>query len=210
MLRDAAFLREALRADEDNLGANPRGGPMLVVLSGLPGTGKSHFARELTKLVSFLVLESDRVRKLLVARPKYTRGEHSRVFRACHLLIEDYLARGCRVLFDATNLTESFRQPLYFVCERLSVPLTLLRFTAPRAVVRRRLEERALGLHPEDNSDAHWLVYCRLARGEEQIQRRHLTVDSSADISHVVRHVARLAAPGPADRVPETGLPGSG
>ena len=180
---------------------------MLVALSGLPGTGKSHFARELTKLVSFLVLESDRVRKLLVPQPKYTRGEHSRVFRVCHLLIEDYLARGRRVLFDATNLTEGFREPLYLICERLSVPLTMLRFTAPRAVVRRRLEERALGLNPQDNSDAHWLVYCRLAPGEEPVRRRHLTVDSSTDISQVVRHVARLATQGPADGVPENGLP---
>jgi len=193
VLSDAAFLRNALEPNQGEDGASAQGPPILVVLSGLPGTGKSYFGRELVKLAPFFVLESDRVRKLLVANPKYTPGEHSRVFNVCHLLIEDYLARGRRVLFDATNLTESFRRPLYQICDRLSVPLTLLRFTAPLDTVRRRLADRAGGLHPEDNSDADWLIHCRLSPNEEPIQRQHLGVDSSADISQTLKDVANLA-----------------
>tara|TARA_B100000315_G_scaffold255968_1_gene300716 strand:- start:498 stop:1055 length:558 start_codon:yes stop_codon:yes gene_type:complete len=163
------------------------------VLSGLPGTGKSYFAGELAQLVPFQVLGSDQIRKLLVPRPRYTRGEHARVFGACHLLIETYLAQGCRVLYDATNLTESSRRPLYLICERLAVPLVLVRFTAPVETVRRRLAERAMKPHPSDHSDADWLVYSRLSSHEEPIRRRHFTVDTSGGRSPVLAEIARLA-----------------
>ena len=193
LLRDAGVLRRALEQDAKKDQAKASGQPILVALCGLPGTGKSHFASELTKLAHFMVLESDRVRKLLAPKPKYTPQEHARVFNACHLLIEDYLSQGCRVLFDATNLTESFRRPLYEISDRLSVPLALLKFIAPMETIRRRLHDRAAGLHAGNNSDADWLVYCRLSPHEEAITRPHFSVDSSTDISRTVIHIARLA-----------------
>ena len=165
-----------------------------MALCGLPGTGKSYFASKVTELVSLVVLESDRLRKLLVPKPKYTPSEHSRIFNACHMLIEDFLCQGRRVLFDATNLTETFRQPLYRICDRLSVPLILVQFTAPRDVVRRRLEDRGQGLEATNYSDADWLIYCRLSPYEEPVRRPHFTVDSSSGFSAVLEDVARLVA----------------
>ncbi len=175
------------------------GPPILVALSGLPGTGKSYFARELNQKVPFVLFESDRVRKTLVAKPKYSRGEHARVFQVCHLLIEEYLAKGCRVLFDATNLTEAFRRPLYEICERLGLPLVLVKFSAPRPVVRERLERRSQGLDPTTYSDANWLIYCRMAPYDEPLsdqstRGRHIRVDTSQDILPAVAKVAHLAA----------------
>jgi len=194
VLDDVAFLHDALGLDEAGARDGSTGRAALVALCGLPGTGKTHFAKELTKTVPMVVLESDRLRKLLVPQPKYSPAEHSRVFNACHHLIEDLLSRGCKVLFDATNLTENFRRPLYQICDRLSAPLVLVRFTAPRDAVRRRLEKRAAGLHPGNYSDADWSVYCRLATYEEPVQRQHFTVDSTSDISSVLEDVARLTA----------------
>ena len=193
-LKDAVFLREALGLDlkERRDEISPRGA--LVALSGLPGTGKSHFAKELTKRVPFMVLESDRIRKLLTSKPNYTGQEHSRVFAVCHLLIEDYLAQGRRVIFDATNLTEAFRRPLYRICRRLSAPLLLVWCTAPPDIVRARLTERAAGLYQGGFSDAGWPIYRRLAPYEECIEGPHFTVDSSGDIAAVLDEVARLAS----------------
>ena len=193
-LRDAAFLRDALGLNRESRWDDNSLRGTLVALSGLPGTGKSHFARELTKQLPFLVLGSDRIRKLLVSKPEYTPEEHSRVFAVCHLLIEDCLAQGRRVLFDATNLTEAFRRPLHLICRRLSVPLLLVWCTASQDIVRARLTERAAGLHEDDFSDAGWSIYCRLAPYEEPIEAPHFTVDSSGNIATVLDEVARLAS----------------
>lgn len=193
-LQDAAKLRRDLAADLDRFPVGSTERPYLVVLSGLPGTGKSHFANELVKRMPLVVVGSDRSRKALISKPKYTRGEHARVFAACHLLIEDLLSEGYGVIFDATNLTERFRQPLYEMAERTGAGLLIIWFTASREVVRRRLDDRAARRSEDSYSDADWLVYCRLRPGEEAITRPHLVVDSSDDIYPVLEEVVRLVA----------------
>ena len=139
-----------------------------------------------------LVLESDRLRKVLAPNPKYTRGESARLFAACYLLIEEYLLQGRLVMLDATNLTEGFRQPLYEIAGRVAIPVVVARLTADREIVRRRLSDRGAGMHPSDYSDAGWLIYSRMHPHEEAISRHHLNVDSSGDISQALEEVVRL------------------
>ncbi len=180
LAQDAALLRPVL---DQEVGGQKDLGPKLVALCGLPGTGKSHFARELVKRIPMLVLESDRLRKILVAKPKYTPGEHRRVFRVCYLLIDEYLEKGKKVLLDATNLTEDFRQPIYYIAEKREARLVLVGFTAPQTLVRERLADREMGRDPAGYSDATWRIHNRMRPFEEPIERDHLLVDSSKDIS---------------------------
>ena len=42
----------------------------LIVMSGLPGTGKSHLAQDISVKFGYLVIGSDTVRKTLVKEPK--------------------------------------------------------------------------------------------------------------------------------------------
>jgi predicted kinase len=193
---DLATLRQALAADLERIPASKPSQAFLVVLSGLPGTGKSHFARELVSRAPLVVLSSDRLRKALVGQPKYSAGESSRLFAACHRLIEEFLHEGRKVLFDATNLNEGFRQPLYDIAERLSVPLVLVHLTAPNGVVRQRLTGRSNGQLDSSYSDADWLIYCRLKPLEQPVARPHYRVDTSQDIIPVVEEIARRVRAG--------------
>ncbi|MCH7713393.1 MAG: ATP-binding protein, partial [Chloroflexi bacterium] len=196
LAEDAAALRSVLDPESWDQGGGQKGcGPVLVALCGLPGTGKSYFARELVKRTHMLVLESDRLRKILVAKPKYTPGEHRRVFRACYLLIDEYLGQGKRVLFDATNLTEDFRQPIYHIADKHEARLVMVGFTAPQSVVRERLADRVLGRDPIGYSDATWRIHSRMRPFEEPIRRAHLLVDSSKDITDSLdRVVAQITS----------------
>lgn len=190
--RDIAALRQALYSDLHQYPQKIAQERYLIILSGLPGTGKSHFANELSQRIPVLIVGSDRMRKALVAKPKYNPGEHTRVFSACHQLIEHLLQQGYRVVFDATNLTDGFRHTLYDIAENTGTPLSIIWFTAPIDVVRRRLDARSAGLTIDSHSDADWQIHCRLRPGEEPINRPHLIVDSSQDISPVVDKVLRL------------------
>lgn len=195
LAQDAASLRTVLDRESGDPGGSACG-PVLVALCGLPGTGKSHFARELVKRKHMLVLETDRLRKILVAKPKYTPGEHRRVFRVCYLLIDEYLGHGKKVLFDATNLTEDFRQPIYHIAEQRNARLVMVAFTSPVAVVRDRLAERSSGRDPAGYSDATWRIHSRMRPYEEPVQRDHLLVDSSKDITHALDQVAAQISTG--------------
>lgn len=193
LVQDAGTLRRVLSNDRglrDSPGeTGPVRRPVLVVLCGLPGTGKSYFATGLLKRIPLVVLETDRLRKALVPKPKYTRGEHARVFDVCHLLIEEYLTQARRVLFDATNLTENARKPLYQIAARLGCPLVLVGFTAPPDLVKQRLTRRVPGRDRDGFSDATWQIHCRMRPFEEPIQRPHIMVDTSQDISAALDQV---------------------
>jgi predicted kinase len=191
--KDVALLRQTL--DDDLSISQPRmpQQPLLVAMCGLPGTGKSYFAAKLTEQVPFLILETDRLRKVLVEHPRYSTQEHRRVFRSCYQLIQYYLINGYSVLFDATNLNEEFRTYLYDIAEATHAPLALVHATAPEKTVRRRLKQRKADRHANTYSDAGWLIYTRLAPVEEPVQRDHYALDTSKDISPVLDEVAAWA-----------------
>ena len=166
--------------------------PFLVVLSGLPGTGKSHFARRLARRLPMVVVGSDRARKALIRHPKYTKEEHLRVFSACHLWIEELLTQGWTVVFDATNLTEGFRQPLLDLARRRGAPTQIILFTAPLQVIRRRLQYRAAGIDTDGVSDADWSIFSRLRPGQEPLADAHWAVDSSKAIRSDLNRLVAL------------------
>lgn len=160
--------------------------PSLVMLCGLPGTGKSHFARELSARAPFVWLNSDRTRKLLVARPQYSRREHRRVFAAMHVLTRGYLRDGYSVVFDATNLNEGVRAPLYAVADDAGVDPLIIRFTAHPDLVRERMAERAAGISDAGQSDAGWEVYSRMAVAELPVPRPHILVRGPEDMEEAL------------------------
>ncbi|MEE8465304.1 MAG: ATP-binding protein [Dehalococcoidia bacterium] len=191
--KDVTLLRKAL--DQDLATTQPRmpEQPLLVAMCGLPGTGKSYFAAKLTEQVPFLILETDRLRKVLVEHPKYTTGEHRRVFSSCYQLIQYYLINGYSVLFDATNLNEEFRTYLYDIAEATAAPLALVHVTAPQDTVRRRLKQRKADRHANTYSDAGWLIYTRMIPVEEPVQRDHFALDTSKNITPVLDEVVEWA-----------------
>ena len=92
--------------------------PAFIVVSGLPGTGKSFFCGKLAEKSSFLIVESDAMRKVLCSAPIYSAEESARLFVALHSLIEELLQKGIPVIFDATNLVEQHREHLYHVGDK--------------------------------------------------------------------------------------------
>ena len=165
--------------------------PALIVVSGLPGSGKSHFCRKLAERLSLPILESDALRKVLFPSPDYGPGESNRLFQACHLLIEELLRRGISLIFDATNLVERHRERLYHITDQTGAKLIIVHAEAPAELVRQRLENRTIGADPLDRSEADWKIYQKMKRSEEKIRRNYFAVDTSRDIASVIDKVVR-------------------
>ncbi len=183
---------------ESSLGPLPprRAHPFLVLLSGLPGSGKSYFSQELAKRFPLAHLNSDALRRRLFARPTHSAAESARLFAAVHALIDRLLSRGVSVILDATSLKEAHRSPLYEIAEGTGAGLIIVQTEAPPAVARERLEKRARGSDHGDASEATVDVYDRMKREAEPIQRLHITVDTSRDIAPAIEEVVRTLSSG--------------
>jgi predicted kinase len=165
--------------------------PAFIVVSGLPGTGKSYFCRKLAERLPFLILESDVLRKTLFPTPTHSPPESTRLFQAIHHLIERLLKKGIPLILDATNLSERYRERLYNIADRLNARLIIVRVEAPSEIVRQRLKVRSESASPEEHSDADWLVFQRMQTSVQRISRNHFAVDTSRDIAPVLDKIVK-------------------
>jgi predicted kinase len=165
--------------------------PPFVVVSGLPGTGKSYFCARLAGRLPFVILESDALRKTLFSPPSYSPEESARLFKTLHRLIEKLLKKGIPLILDATNLSERDRERFYNIAEHGDARLILVRMEAPPELVYERLEGRRNSADSAGNSDADWEVYRKMKPRVEKISRKHYVADSSRDISPVLTKIIR-------------------
>ncbi len=149
--------------------APPTERPCLLLVGGLPGTGKSTLARQLAEEAHFTVIRSDVVRKQLLDQPEsvpaptYSPEWTERTYGECLRRAEDLLFQGGRVIVDATFREEFRRQTFFNAARSWGVPAAMLICTADADIVRQRLAHRK-----GDASDADWSVYEMLSQEWEQ------------------------------------------
>ncbi|MBB4917357.1 AAA family ATPase [Streptosporangium saharense] len=117
---------------------------MLIVMSGLPGVGKSSIAQELGRLLPAPVLSVDPV-EAAMWRAGIDRGQPTGL--AAYVVVEalasDTLALGQTVIVDAVNGAREAREQWRDLAHRRSVALRYIEvICSDRALHRRRLEGR--------------------------------------------------------------------
>ena len=170
--------------------------PVLIMLVGLPGSGKSYLARLLAEPLGAEPLQTDALRKAMFRRPRYTPREHAAVYGEAHRRIARQLRLGRTVIFDATNLEEKNRKTVYKIADEAGGALVIVRTYAPAETISQRLAGRLRGVDPLDRSDADWSVYRRLGRASP-ISRPHLVVNTTVPLRQAVRLItARVSGLG--------------
>ena len=167
--------------------------PVLIMISGLPGTGKSFLARKIAERLPVVIVETDRVRKILFPEPTYASAESAWVHRVAHAVTEKLLRSGRRVIHDATNLSEWHRELVYRVADRSGARLVIVQTVAPEPVIRERLDRRQQHRGKLTFSDADWPVYEMLKREVDPVRRTHLVIDTTRDMDHAVARILRAA-----------------
>jgi len=167
-----------------NLGDAP---PMLILLVGLPGTGKTTFARALAERVPLQHIESDQVRLTMTASPTYSPFENSAVFARVDAAARQALLDGCLALVDATNLTNRDRRRFFRLAAELQVRLIAVRLTAPADVIRKRLSGPREGF-----SQAGVHVFERMKTRPQPLAIPSVVVDSRYPLQPAIDLVLRL------------------
>ncbi len=92
--------------------------PILLVLYGFPGSGKSAFARQLCESVQAVHVQSDRIRDELFEKPKYDKAENQVVDHLVDYMMEEFLNAGVSVVYDANITRTSQRRRLREVARK--------------------------------------------------------------------------------------------
>ena len=151
---------------------DPNRRPCLVLVGGLPGTGKSTLARGLAERAGFCLIRSDVVRKELAGLGDVAPGQapapfgegiyssawNERTYTECLRRAEALLFEGKRVLVDAGFRDDKARQCFLQAATNWGVPVVLLVCQADQETVHARLQSRL-----NDVSDADWPIYQRIA-----------------------------------------------
>ena len=112
--------------------------PRIVVLVGLPGSGKSTYLER----IRATALSSDAVRALLADDPA-DQSIHARVFATLRYLLRHRLAIGRPVTYiDATNLTRRERRAYIRIADLYDCDIEALFFDVPVEVCQERNRRR--------------------------------------------------------------------
>lgn len=94
--------------------------PKLILLCGIPGAGKTHYAKNYITLQSNTVhLSSDAIRKELYGAENI-QGNTGEVFTLMQKRAVEALNNGNDVLYDATNITRKDRSGIIGICPKFA------------------------------------------------------------------------------------------
>ncbi len=159
----------------------------LILLSGLPGTGKTTFALALGKKLSFEHVESDAIRRELAPTPTYTSEESAAVFAQAERSARTALQSGRHALLDATNLSRRDRKRFLRLAKRLGANLVAVRLVAPEATVRQRLAVPRAGF-----SQANVAIYELMRTRGQAFAEPVVVVDTRFPLEPAIDLVLRL------------------
>jgi predicted kinase len=173
--------------------------PVLVILSGLPGTGKTHLARTICGRAPFTLVGSDPLRAILVDPPRYTPLENHAVYRLADALLRRLFAERRDVIYDAVNLSVYRRAALRRLAEDSGARAVTVLTSAPPHLVWLRLAHRSESQSLPGDSHADWEVYKKLASKMTPVRHPYLVVDTSRDedVDHAVDRILRLIRAAP-------------
>jgi predicted kinase len=92
--------------------------PLLILLYGFPGAGKTFFARQLCEELQAAHINGDRIRGELFEEPRYDREENQVVTQLMDYMTGEFLSAGLSVVYDVNAARLSQRRLLRDMARR--------------------------------------------------------------------------------------------
>lgn len=144
--------------------------PSLIMITGLPGTGKTTVATRLAQHLSAAHFNTDKIRIALSMQGQYSDAAKARVYDKLLSQSEEALSRGQTVIVDGTFYKQDLRQRFAAMAERLSIQLQWIELRAREAVIKERVNKK------RQYSEADFAVYEKIKALYEPLQEKHLTL----------------------------------
>ena len=177
--------------------------PMMVVVRGLSGSGKSTVASAISSRTGFALLSSDRIRKELAglsqqerAPAPFEQGIYSPSFTAktyAGMIKRGFslLASGRPVILDATFSKRSLIRRAQEAAAGAGALFRLVECACSEEVARDRIEKRSAGQAAPVVSDADWSVYLKQKQSFELWDGPAARLDTARPLAVIISGVAR-------------------
>ena len=146
---------------------------MLILIAGLPGSGKTSLAQAISQLLNAKHFHSDQVRRELGLWGHYQPADKAAVYNELLSRTRLALEAGETVVVDSTFYLASLRNPFDLVAKQLGVKAIWVLATAPNEILRQRVAM------PRADSEASLSVFEKIAAAFEPLEGPHLTIDTS-------------------------------
>ena len=149
---------------------------MIIIICGLPGTGKTTLAKCLAPLIHATILSTDKIRKELFSQPTYSREERELIYNIM-LLVAKYLHKaGKSCILDATFNLEKSRIEVKEILSLDEKEFKIIECHCPEQIIISRLNKRK-----NDFSDAGTSIYFKMKKIYQPVQMPHIDIDTSKE-----------------------------
>ncbi|MCX6812581.1 MAG: ATP-binding protein [Candidatus Berkelbacteria bacterium] len=111
--------------------------PLLIVLMGLPGTGKSYLSDYLNKKYSFTILSGENITYSIFGTEKCSGSQFKEAYEILHYLAVELLKKKNNIVIDGTNLKYEFRRQIYKTANNLSKKVLIYLYTSDATALKR-------------------------------------------------------------------------
>lgn len=147
----------------------------IVLISGLPGSGKSYFGRKLSRELKANYLNRDLVRKELFVNPVYSKLEKKVLYSEFIRLTEDFISQSEPLIIDSTFYKATLRNSIKKIARKHQRQLLIIEVFAREELIMQRLEEDRV------DSDSNFELFKIIRSLFEPISEPHLKIESRAD-----------------------------
>lgn len=118
--------------------------PVIILLYGFPGSGKTFFSRQLCEELQSAHLEEDRIRNELFENPRFSKQENYALSRIMGYMSGEFLAAGISVIYDMNAMRLSQRHTVREIARRNKAETLIVWFQldADTAYVRNAKRDR--------------------------------------------------------------------
>lgn len=148
------------------------------MVMGLPGSGKSYFAKHLSRRLGFRYIGSDQLRKEMNAMGRYLPEDKLKVYKGMESETEAHLAKGESVIVDATFFKDELRSPFFSLAKKKNVTCHQILIEAADAIIKERVSRK------RKDSEADYEVYKKVAADFELPSKPFLRLTSTQDNIH--------------------------
>ncbi len=141
---------------------------MILIIFGLPGTGKSYLSERITEETEAVWLNTDKIRKEINKQGQYDEGTKELVYQNLLNKMVSFARKGKHVIVDATFQKKALRNKFFLTGKKLDHQVLFIEMKANDQTVKERLKSK------RHFSEADYEVYLQIKSSFEHMEKPHL------------------------------------